>query len=131
MTPAVTSIDHIVLTVCDIPATVIFYETLGMAAEIFRPTDGTIRTALKFGNHKINLHQVGCEFKPNAKTPTPGSADFCLITAETLADWITHLQSHNIDVEEGPITRTGAIGKIESIYVRDPDHNLIEISRYI
>jgi len=131
MKPTLTHIDHFVLTISDIAATVVFYEKLGMQAQTFHPTDGTTRTALKFGNQKINLHEFGREYEPKANTPTTGSADFCLITTTNLADWITHLTSQNIKIDEGPVFRTGAIGKIASIYLRDPDQNLIEISRHI
>ena len=130
MTPTITHIDHIVLTVRDIRATVAFYKALGMQAETFLPADGSSRTALTFGNQKINLHQAGHEFEPKAHKPTAGSADFCLITSAQLSDWIAHLHGHNIKIEEGPVPRTGATGKIESLYLRDPDQNLIEISRY-
>ena len=126
-----THIDHFVLTVRDIAATVAFYEKLGMQAETFSPADGSTRIALKFGNQKINLHETGKEFEPKAKTPTTGAADFCLITNAPLTDWITHLGSRNVEVEQGPVPRTGATGKITSIYLRDPDRNLIEISRYL
>ncbi len=131
MTPILSHIDHLVLTVRDITATVVFYEKLGMLAETFQPADGSTRTMLKFGHQKINLHEAGREFSPKAKTPTTGSADFCLISGTPLADWIIHLATQNIEIEQGPIARTGAIGNIESIYLRDPDRNLIEISRYI
>lgn len=131
MTPTLTRIDHFVLTVRDIPSTIAFYETLGMQSEEFYPADGSVRTALKFGNQKINLHKSGEEFEPKANLPTAGSADFCLITDTPLNDWITHLSGSGIKIEQGPVNRTGAIGKIESIYLRDPDLNLIEISRYI
>lgn len=131
MTPTLTNIDHFVLTVRDILSTITFYETLGMEFEEFHPTDGSVRTALKFGNQKINLHKSGEEFEPKANVPTAGSSDFCLITDTPLIDWITYLSGNGIKIEQGPVNRTGAIGKIESIYLRDPDLNLIEISRYI
>ena len=131
MTPNLSHIDHFVLTVRDIAATIAFYKTLGMQVETFQPADGTTRTALKFGNHKINLHEAGREFEPKAKTPTTGSADFCLVTEHPLADWSTHLATRNIEIEQGPIARTGATGNINSIYIRDPDQNLIEIAQYI
>lgn len=131
MTPTLSRIDHFVLTVRDIPSTIAFYQTLGMQSEEFSPADGSIRTALKFGNQKINLHKAGEEFAPKANKPTAGSADFCLITDTPLADWITHLSGSGIEIEQGPVNRTGATGEIESIYLRDPDQNLIEISRYL
>lgn len=131
MIPKLSHIDHFVLTVSDIAATIKFYEKLGMQAETFCPTDGSTRTSLKFGDQKINLHEAGHEFDPKADKPTAGSADFCLITTADLTDWIAHLTAQNIEIEQGPVARTGATGKIESLYLRDPDQNLIEISRYI
>lgn len=123
------SLDHLVLTVADLNATVAFYTTvLGMSAETFQPADGTTRTALKFGQQKINLHVSGAEFEPKAKHPGPGSADLCFMTQEPLANWQTHLSKHNITIEIGPVKRTGATGPILSLYLRDPDGNLIEIS---
>lgn len=129
MRPAVQSLDHLVLTVRDMDATVTFYETvLGMSAEHFTPADGSLRMALKFGAQKINLHQAGAEFDPKSKAPTPGSADLCFLTDTALDQWQSHLSSLGIAVEEGPVPRTGATGPILSIYLRDPDANLIEIS---
>ena len=119
--------DHIVLTVADIDATVRWYQqVLGMEAVMF----GNNRRALAFGDHKLNLHQYGHEFEPKATHPTPGSADLCLISATPLSDAVSHLQALGIPIEEGPVDRTGATGPIRSVYVRDPDGNLIEISTY-
>lgn len=127
--PRLDSLDHLVLTVSDIPRSIAFYETaLGMVAEPFSPADGTTRWALTFGNHKINLHQAGAEFEPKAKRPTPGSADLCFLTEIPLSDWQAHLQQQAIEILEGPVPRTGATGPIVSIYLRDPDGNLLEIS---
>lgn len=129
MAPKLASLDHLVLTVADVDATVRFYEdVLGMCAEVFHPADGSTRTALKFGAHKINLHASGAEFEPKARAATPGSADLCFLTETSLTDWGTHLADTQISVEEGPIARTGASGPLVSIYIRDPDGNLIEIS---
>jgi catechol 2,3-dioxygenase-like lactoylglutathione lyase family enzyme len=86
------------------------------------------RRALAFGNQKFNLHQAGKEFEPKADRPTPGSADFCLITATPIAEVVTHLKSCNVRILEGPVQRTGATGSIVSVYLRDPDLNLIEVS---
>ncbi|CDL78523.1 unnamed protein product [Brucella canis str. Oliveri] len=89
------------------------------------------RKALSFGQHKINLHQAGSEFLPKAASPTRGSGDFCLISSIPLDEVIAHLETENIAIEDGPVARTGAMGPIRSIYFRDPDGNLVEISEYI
>jgi catechol 2,3-dioxygenase-like lactoylglutathione lyase family enzyme len=120
-------LDHLVLTVADIDATVTFYEqVLGMRAVTF----GDGRRALAFGTSKINLHQAGHEFEPKAARPTPGSADICLIAADPLDQVCADLAAHGVTIEEGPVARTGATGPIRSVYLRDPDNNLIEISNY-
>jgi catechol 2,3-dioxygenase-like lactoylglutathione lyase family enzyme len=120
-------LDHLVLTVADIDRTVRFYcDVLGMQVSVF----GGGRTALTFGRSKINLHQVGREFKPNALHAVPGSADLCLITEDPLENVLAELAGHGIPVTEGPVQRTGALGPLSSVYVRDPDGNLIEISNY-
>lgn len=117
-------LDHLVLTVANIDATVDFYtEALGMDVVTF---DG--RKALAFGIQRINLHQRGHEINPKAAHPTPGSADLCFITTTALDEVIEYLTSQRIHIEEGPVERNGAIGKLKSIYLRDPDRNLIEIS---
>lgn len=127
--PRLTSLDHLVLTVKSIRQTTQFYtEVLGMQAETFFPADGSTRTALKFGDQKINLHEHGVEFDPKSHHPTPGAADLCFLTKTPLDDWQNHLQSHEISILEGPVKRSGATGPILSIYIRDPDQNLIEIS---
>ncbi len=131
MIPKLSSIDHLVLTVKDIQATIGFYATvLGMEVETFTPDDGTTRTALKFGHQKINLHQQGAEFEPKSDRPTPGSADLCFVTEIPLEDWINHLNQTDTPILDGPVNRTGARGPMTSIYIRDPDLNLIEISIY-
>ncbi len=120
-------LDHFVLTVTSIEATSEFYaRILGMRPETF----GDGRKALAFGGQKINLHQAAAEFLPKAARPTPGSADFCLISATPLAEVMAHLQTLGIPIEAGPVARTGATGPIRSIYLRDPDGNLIEIAEY-
>ena len=125
----VTALDHLVLTVRDLQATLQFYENaLGMRASEFSATDGTRRSALTFGKTKINLHVAGQEFDPKAVQPMPGSADLCFLTDTALEDWLTHLDALGITVEEGPVPRSGATGPILSIYLRDPDGNLIEVS---
>jgi catechol 2,3-dioxygenase-like lactoylglutathione lyase family enzyme len=120
-------IDHLVLTVQNIQTTCDFYATvLGMEIITF----GENRKALRFGQQKINLHQAGQELSPRANQPTPGSADLCLITETPLPQVSAHLRQLNITIEAGIVERTGAIGAIDSIYIRDPDGNLIELSRY-
>ena len=121
-------LDHLVLTVADIDATVEFYtRVLGMKAVTF----GTGRTALAFGRSKVNLHKAGHGFEPKAHRPTPGSADLCLIAADPLEQVIEELAAHRVPIEEGPVERTGATGPILSVYFRDPDRNLIEVSSYL
>lgn len=120
-------LDHLVLTVRDISTTCEFYATvLGMEVITF----GANRRALKFGQQKINLHEMGKEFEPKALHPTPGSADLCLITSMALPAVITHIQACGVAIETGIVQRTGAMGTIHSIYIRDPDGNLIEIANY-
>ena len=120
-------LDHLVLTVADIDRTVTFYtEVLGMEKVVF----GEQRVALKFGQQKINLHESGKEFEPKARTPQPGSADLCFITATNINEVVDHLRVCGVPLLEGPIHRTGAMGPIVSVYIRDPDDNLIEISNY-
>lgn len=129
MTPTVTALDHLVLTVADIGATVDFYtRVLGMRAEAFTPVGGAPRMALRFGAQKINLHQAGAEFKPHAGHVQSGSADLCFLSDVPLAAWQTHLAAQGLLIEEGPVRRTGAEGPILSLYLRDPDGNLIEVS---
>ncbi|MBK3748460.1 VOC family protein [Stutzerimonas balearica] len=118
-------LDHLVLTVADLEATIDFYtRVLGMQVVTF----GAGRKALAFGNQKINLHQAGREFEPKAERPTPGSADLCFIVVTPLAEVIAHLQAQQVAIVEGPVQRTGATGPIRSVYLRDPDQNLIELS---
>lgn len=120
-------LDHLVLTVVDIARTVDFYQrVLGMRHETF----GQGRSALVFGQQKFNLHQAGREFEPKAARPTPGSIDLCLISQWSIDKVLQHLAAQGVAVEEGPVARTGALGPIESVYFRDPDGNLIEVSRY-
>jgi catechol 2,3-dioxygenase-like lactoylglutathione lyase family enzyme len=120
-------LDHFVLTVADIDASCDFYsKVLGMDVVSF----GEGRKALAFGIQKINLHQHRREFEPKAKQPTPGSADFCLITSVPLDRVIEHLNQCGVAIEDGPVMRTGARGPIQSVYFRDPDANLVEVSNY-
>jgi catechol 2,3-dioxygenase-like lactoylglutathione lyase family enzyme len=134
-------IDHLVLTVRDIQATCEFYtRVLGMQVVTFaKPPkfDGknispptSLRQALQFGEQKINLHELGKEFEPKSTHPTPGSADICFITSTPLSQAREHIINCGVEIIEGIVTRTGALGKIDSIYLYDPDGNLIEISNY-
>ncbi|AGK10751.1 VOC family protein [Salmonella enterica] len=121
-------IDHLVLTVSDISTTIRFYEeVLGFSAVTFKQN----RKALIFGAQKINLHQQEMEFEPKASRPTPGSADLCFITSTPINDVVSEILQAGISIVEGPVERTGATGEIMSIYIRDPDGNLIEISQYV
>ncbi|HEX5337024.1 MAG TPA: VOC family protein [Gallionella sp.] len=118
-------LDHLVLTVKNIEITTAFYsQVLGMEVITF----GGARKALSFGSQKINLHEYGNEFEPKAWQPTPGSADLCFMTSVPLSEVISHLASCEVAVIEGPVQRTGATGPILSVYFRDPDMNLIEVS---
>lgn len=121
-------LDHLVLTVSDLAVTEDFYcRVLGMQPVKF----GQDRRALAFGCQKINLHQAGLEFEPKAERPTPGSADLCFIVATPLEQVIAQLQKEQVNIIEGPVKRTGATGPILSVYIRDPDLNLIELSNLI
>ncbi|KAM9357403.1 glyoxalase domain-containing protein 5 [Symphorus nematophorus] len=123
----VSHLDHLVLTVKSVPDTVNFYTSvLGMEVITFKGN----RKALGFGQQKFNLHQLGQEFEPKAKHPAAGSADLCLITKTPLAIVAAHLKLCGVEIEEGPVERSGAVGAITSLYFRDPDHNLIEVSNY-
>lgn len=121
------AIDHLVLTVKDLAQTIAFYrDILGMQVEYFGKNQE--RVALKFGSQKINLHEWKKEFEPKAKYPTPGSIDICFLTKVPLEKVMDHLQKSKIEIIEGPVERTGAQGKILSVYIRDPDENLLEIA---
>ena len=121
------SLDHIVLTCADPEATVAFYERVGMQREEF----GGGRLALRFGDQKINLHQAGAEFQPHAATPLPGTGDLCLIVDGSIEAVVEHLGEVGIAIEEGPVDRTGAVGPLRSVYVRDPDGNLVEFAEQV
>lgn len=123
----VNSLDHIVLTVKSIEKTVEFYtKVLGMKKELFNKS----RVALRFGNSKINLHELGREFEPKAFNTKEGSADLCFIIETPLEDAKEYIENLGINIEDGIVKRTGALGQIDSIYLRDPDKNLIELSNY-
>jgi catechol 2,3-dioxygenase-like lactoylglutathione lyase family enzyme len=120
-------LDHLVLTVKSVEKTCNFYSrVLGMKVSRF----GEGRVSISFGQQKINLHQLGKEFEPKARRPTSGSADLCFITETPLDRAQAHIESEDVKIIEGPVMRTGAIGQIRSIYFRDPDLNLIEVSNY-
>jgi catechol 2,3-dioxygenase-like lactoylglutathione lyase family enzyme len=121
-------IDHIVLTVRSIEDTSAFYSSaLGVEAVEF----GDGRRAVQVGRQKINLHEAGHEFEPKATRPTPGSGDVCFVTDDPLEEVIARLERVGIPIEEGPVARTGAVGPLRSVYVRDPDGNLVEIANQV
>ena len=124
----ISKLDHLVLTVRDIEKTTSFYvSVMGMKKEVF----GNGRVALKCGNQKINLHELGKEFEPKANKPTLGSADLCFITQTPLNDAMAHVKRCGVEIIEGPVERTGANTSIRSFYFRDPDQNLIEVANEI
>ena len=127
------SIDHIVITVEDINKSINFYTNILKMEliEFYSSSDNTTRKSLKFGNQKINLHEVLNPFSPRAKYPSPGAVDICFISTKPVSEWINKLKKNKINIEEGPVQKTGAKGPILSIYIRDPDENLIEISNVI
>jgi catechol 2,3-dioxygenase-like lactoylglutathione lyase family enzyme len=123
----VSTLDHLVLTVRDVERTIAFYSrVLGMEPVTF----GAGRRALAFGSMKINLHQAGRELEPKAGAPLPGSADLCFLTDDSIDAVIATMAEHGVEIVEGPVRRTGALGAITSVYVRDPDTNLVEIGVY-
>ena len=123
----INKLDHIVLTCHSIENCLDFYtRILGMKAILFKNN----RQALVFGNQKINIHEYGKEFEPKAHLPVPGSLDLCFIVSKSIPEVLSHLAENNVDVLEGPVERTGALGNIISVYIRDPDLNLIELSVY-
>jgi catechol 2,3-dioxygenase-like lactoylglutathione lyase family enzyme len=125
-------IDHIVLTVTDIETTTQWYEkALGFEREFFTGPEGQPRYSLRFGQLKINLQDKATQTPTKAKLPTIGSGDFCLISAIPLDDFIAHLQKNSIAIDVGPVPRRGALGPIRSVYLRDPDHNLVEVAEYV
>jgi catechol 2,3-dioxygenase-like lactoylglutathione lyase family enzyme len=124
------SIDHIVLTSQDEDKTIRFYcDVLGMTLERFTPVDGSFdRLALCFGDQKINLHQASSPYVPHAQNPVTGAVDICFLSDTPIDNWIKIFREHAVPIEEGPTAKTGAMGPLWSIYIRDPDGNLIEIS---
>ncbi len=132
MTPTLQSLDHLVLTVTDIETTLAFYrDVLGMTPFSFKPDGAPPRWALGFGPQKINLHRAGHEFEPKVRDPRTGSADLCFLSDTPLCDWQAALDRLGVSVELGPVRRSGAQGPIMSLYLRDPDGNLIEISNRV
>jgi catechol 2,3-dioxygenase-like lactoylglutathione lyase family enzyme len=126
-------LDHIVLTTAKETECIDFYtRVMGMQLDYFLAEDSAVeRKAFKFGNQKINLHIKGKEFEPKADLPTPGSLDLCFIADRPLIDVIAKLKHEQWPIIEGPVIRTGATSRINSVYLRDPDHNLIEISEIL
>ncbi len=127
-------IDHVVITVKDLNKTIDFYTNiLGMKLEKFSSSlkNNQIRYAVCFGSQKINIHEEKKPLKPNALKPSSGSMDICFISQNKINDWMHHLEKKGINIEIGPEQKTGALGPILSIYIRDPDFNLIEISNQL
>ncbi|UXA00829.1 VOC family protein [Vibrio splendidus] len=123
----ISQLDHLVLTVSDLQVTLDFYQrVLGMTPIEF----GEGRLALSFGTQKINLHLSGSEFEPKARRVQVGSADLCFITNTPIAEVVEYIKAQGVVIEEGPVPRTGAMGNVVSVYIRDPDGNLIELSNY-
>ena len=130
----VEKIDHVVITVKDLDKTIDFYtNALGMKLEKFSSSldNNQIRYAVSFGSQKINIHEEKKPIKPNALNPSSGSMDICFISKNKINDWVHHLVKKGINIEIGPEKKTGALGPILSIYIRDPDFNLIEISNQL
>ncbi|MGC6453316.1 MAG: VOC family protein [Candidatus Puniceispirillaceae bacterium] len=129
----ITAIDHIVLTSADVDSTVAFYcDVLGMELQVFNPPDGSpARRALCFGNQKINIHAEAAPYVPHARRPVAGAVDLCLLSDMPVAEWQDRFADHGIALEHGPVAKTGAMGPLMSVYVRDPDGNLIEISNQL
>jgi catechol 2,3-dioxygenase-like lactoylglutathione lyase family enzyme len=127
MTIKIDRVDHIVLTVHDLERTLEFYSrVLGMEPVTFAGG----RRGLAFGRQKLNLHQAGREFEPKALKPAPGAIDLCFIAATPLDEVMASLKSHGVHIIEGPVDKTGALGPMKSVYFRDPDGNLVEVSNY-
>ena len=130
--PLITSLDHLVLTVTDMVASVAFYrDILGMQAIEFEAADGSRRWALAFGAQKINLHPAQAPFAPHAAEPRAGAADLCFLSPTPLEAWSTYFEACGQQVIDGPVQRSGALGPIVSLYIRDPDGNLLEIANQI
>ena len=129
MSFAIDRVDHFVLTVRDLAASIAFYERV-LGARVVPGKPGRGPTAVHFGRQKINIHEKGREFEPKATHPTIGAGDFCLITEAEIADVVRHLELCGVAIEVGPVPREGALGRMTSVYFRDPDGNLVEVARY-
>lgn len=128
MTIKIQSLDHLVITAGDLHATIDFYtRVLGMAHVAF----GDNLHAVHFGDQKFNIHDAATDVSPKAENIVPGSEDFCLISETPVSQVIRHLQACGVEIEDGPVTRSGAAGKLESVYFRDPDGNLVEVSNVV
>lgn len=129
----ITAIDHIVLTSADVDKTIAFYrDVLGMELQVFTPPDGSpARRALCFGAQKINIHAEAAPYVPHARRPVAGAVDLCLLSDVPVAEWQDRFAAHDVPLEHGPVAKTGAMGPLMSVYVRDPDGNLIEISNQL
>ena len=126
----ITAIDHIVITAQDMDKTIHFYcDILGMTLQRFSPPDGSAdRVAVSFGQQKINLHDAASPYIPHARHPVAGAVDICFLSDVTVENWCKRFEDFSVSIENGPVSKTGATGPLWSIYVRDPDGNLIEIS---
>ena len=126
-------IDHILLNINDMEKTISFYrDVMGMTVKEFQPVDGgETRKSLSFGNQKINLHHVKSPYKPHAKNSLSGTIEICFLSSTPLEKWESIFLKNGIEIEDGPVKKTGATGPIMSLYIRDPDKNLIEISNKI
>ena len=132
MSHLIDRIDHVVLTCTDIETTTQWYEkTLGFEREFFKGPEGQPRYAVRFGQLKINLQDKDTETPTKAAVPTIGSGDFCLISKVPLDDFIQHLKAVGVPIDTGPVPRRGAMGPIRSVYLRDPDQNLVEVAEYV
>lgn len=129
MSVAIERIDHLVLTVSDLAASLRFYQEV-LGARVQPPYRGQGPTAIAFGRQKINLHVKGGEFEPKATHPTVGAGDFCLITQSPIEEVVSHLRGRGVAIELGPVPRIGALGPMISVYFRDPDGNLVEVATY-
>jgi catechol 2,3-dioxygenase-like lactoylglutathione lyase family enzyme len=129
MSLTIDRVDHFVLTVTDLAASLRFYERV-LGARIVPPYKGQGPTAVAFGRQKINLHVRGHEFEPKATVPTVGAGDFCLITEAPITTVVQHLVECGVAIEVGPVPRIGALGPMTSVYFRDPDGNLVEVAKY-